>query len=187
MGELPPFNEQGVLPPGDYELSLNALEGSYLVTGGWREEWDAPWRRQLVRNLRTLVGQLRSVGITEIYADGSFVEDKPHPSDIDGYFVVADSDLYLSGELERLLNERDPFRAWTWDPDSRRYDPSTGKRQLPMWHEYHVELYPHWAGAACGIRDRHGNELEFPAAFRLSRRNWEPRGIIRIGGADDSD
>jgi hypothetical protein len=31
-----------------------------------------------------------------------------------------------------------------------------------------------------GIRDAFGNELEFPSAFRLSRRAYEPKGIVRI-------
>ncbi len=55
------------------------------------------------------------------------------------------------------------------------------KRQLPMWHQYRVELYPH-IGQLSGIQDRHGHELEFPAAFRQSRRDGRPKGIIRIGG-----
>ena len=54
------------------------------------------------------------------------------------------------------------------------------KKQLPMWHQYRVELYPHY-GQLSGIRDKFGNELEFPSAFRLSRRDGKPRGIIKIG------
>ncbi len=42
--------------------------------------------------------QLWPVGIREIYADGSFVEDKDHPNDIDGYFVCGLREL-ASGEL----------------------------------------------------------------------------------------
>ena len=48
-----------------------------------------------------------------------------------------------------------------------------------MWHEYRVELYPHYR-QFCGIRDEHGNELEFPAAFRLSRRENRPKGIVKL-------
>lgn len=49
-----------------------------------------------------------------------------------------------------------------------------------MWHQYRVELYPHFPGLSSGIHDRQGNELEFPSAFRQSRRDGEPRGIIQI-------
>ncbi len=48
-----------------------------------------------------------------------------------------------------------------------------------MWLQYRVELYPHY-GQPSGIRDKHGNELEFPSAFRLSRRDGQLRGIVKI-------
>ena len=49
-----------------------------------------------------------------------------------------------------------------------------------MWHKYRVELYPHLVGLGSGIRDRYGNELEFPSAFRQSRSDGKPRGIVKI-------
>ena len=49
-----------------------------------------------------------------------------------------------------------------------------------MWHRYRVEMYPHVAGLPSGIRDRRGNELEFPSAFRQSRRDGTPRGIVKV-------
>jgi hypothetical protein len=33
-----------------------------------------------------------------------------------------------------------------------------------------------------GVRDRLGNELEFPSAFRQSRRDGKARGIVKLGG-----
>ena len=50
-----------------------------------------------------------------------------------------------------------------------------------MWHQYCVELYPHY-GQPCGIRDKYGHELEFPSAFRQSRCDCKPKGIVKIGG-----
>jgi len=73
-----------------------------------------------------------------------------------------------------------PDKIWTWDPASRRPDPNSTKRQLPMWHQYRVELYPHFPGLMSGICDPFGNELEFPSAFRLSRRAYRPKGIVQI-------
>jgi hypothetical protein len=104
-----------------------------------------------------------------------------HPNDIDGYFVC-DLKTFASGELQRQLNLLDPHKVWTWDPAERRAFRGYPKKQLPMWHQYRVELYPHY-GQFSGIRDSFGNELEFPSAFRLSRRDGKPRGIIKIGGA----
>lgn len=180
---LPEFTNDGVLPPGNYVLSLEELALSPLVTGprsGESGNWDASWRRELVGNLAFMVRQLWRVGVTEIFVDGSFAEDKDHPNDIDGYFEC-DLKRLASGDLERELNLLDPHKVWTWAPESRRPFRGYPKKQLPMWHMYRVELYPH-VGQLSGIRDKYGNELEFPSAFRLSRRNGQPRGIIKIRG-----
>lgn len=184
MGMIPEFTEDGLLPPGDYEVTLDELRRSVLVVGprdrASYPNWDAGWRGKLVDNLAVMVGQLWRVGIADIFVDGSFAEDKDHPNDIDGYFVC-DLRRLASGELERELNLLDPHKVWTWDPASRRPYRGYPKKQLPMWHQYRVELYPHF-GQLSGIRDEFGNELEFPSAFRRSRRDGKPRGIVKIGG-----
>jgi hypothetical protein len=181
---LPLFTEDGLLPPGDYVLTLEELAQSRLVVGpddiDRYPNWDVQWRGTLVANLSVLVRQLWQVGITEIFVDGSFAEDKEHPNDIDGYFECELMRL-ASGALEQELNQLDPHKIWTWDPASRRPYRGYPKKQLPMWHAYRVELYPH-VGQLSGIRDQFGYELEFPSAFRQSRRDGKPRGIIKIGG-----
>ena len=181
MPLLPRFTRDGLLPPGDHALTIDELRESVLVLGPGEDHpnWDVAWRRRLVGNLRTLVIQLREVGVTEVSIDGSFVEDKDHPNDIDGYFVCTLQAL-ASGDLERELNLLDPYKAWTWDPKVRRPYPGCTKRQLPMWHRYRVELYPH-VGQLSGILDELGNEIEFPAAFRRSR-DGRLRGIVKISG-----
>jgi hypothetical protein len=70
--------------------------------------------------------------------------------------------------------------VWTWDANQRYPSAGGAKRQLPMWHKYHVELFPH-VGQFTGIRDVFGNERLFPSAFRQTR-NFEPKGIVKIGG-----
>lgn len=177
------FNADGLLPPRDYVLTLYELERSLLVVGPGAKHpnWDRQWRAYLVGNVRKLAGQLHQAGVTEIYIDGSFVEDTDHPGDIDGYFHCDMRD-YFSGELQRRLNLIAPDKIWIWTPATLRpspHDPSQYK--LPMWHKYRVELFPHW-GQLCGIRDAYGHELEFPSAFRQSRRGFKPKGIIKIGG-----
>ncbi len=183
MPNVPAFNADGLLPPGDYALTLQELRQSRLVTGpedpSAAPHWDASWRRRLVDNLEVLAGQLWRVGITDLFVDGSFAEDKDHPNDIDGYFVC-DLRQLISGELERDLNLLDPHKVWTWEPTRRRPYRGDPKKQLPMWHHYRVELYPHCTGLSSGICDELGNELEFPSAFRRSRRDGKPRGIIQI-------
>jgi hypothetical protein len=50
---LPAFAAEGVLPPGDYPLTVQELRSSFLVTGGdvHSPTWDGDWRRFLVGNL----------------------------------------------------------------------------------------------------------------------------------------
>jgi hypothetical protein len=177
---LPPFTADGLLPPGDFALTLNELKNSILVKRfiSSSSNWDEVWRAKLVDNLSILVNQLIQVGITEIFVDGSFVEDKEHPNDIDGYFACTVKQL-SSGELQRELNKLDPHKVWTWDPRSRVPYANSTKKQLPMWHRYRVELYPHF-GQGSGITDQFGHELQFPSAFRQSRRDHKEKGIIKI-------
>ena len=134
-------------------MTLEELYSSYLVKapGDGYPNWDYTWRKKLVDNLSFLVNQLWQIEITEIFIDGSFIEDKDHPKDLEGYFVCAFEDL-ISGKLEQDLNLLDPFKIWTWDPASRRPYHGYPKLQLPMWHRYRVELYPHF-GQSSGIRD----------------------------------
>ena len=182
MFELPAFTSEGLLPAGDYPLTLDQLEESIVVLGPSEPKicphWDAHWRHQLVTNLRPLAGQLWEVGIDEIYIDGSFVEDKDHPNDIDGYFAC-DAIQIASGELERELNKLDTYRSWTWDHTKRRPYKGYPKLQLPMWHAHRIELYPHFMGSIAGV-DTHGNSLEFPAYFRTCRRTGKQKGIVTL-------
>jgi hypothetical protein len=185
MTGVPHFDADGLLPAGDYELSLDELRASSLVLSpqdvSVRPNWDAAWRRRLVDNLAVLVGQLWNVGVTRIVINGSFVEDKDHPNDIDGYFEC-DFWRLARGALQRDLNMLDPHKIWAWDPASRRPYRGYTKAQLPMWHAYRVELYPHARGILSGLTDEFGNELEFPAAFRRSRRVGRVRGVVSIRG-----
>ena len=177
---LPPFNSDGLLPPRDYPMNFEQLRGCFLVQGSDKTgpNWDTAWRLQLANNLEILATQLWKVDVKRIYVNGSFVEDKDHPNDIDGYFECELTDL-ASGELQQKLNALDEHKVWTWDRSSRRAAPNSVKNQLPMWHIYRVELYPHF-GQASGITDEFGHQLQFPSAFRLSRREHKPKGIVLL-------
>jgi hypothetical protein len=175
------FDTRGLLPPGDYEVTFDELRKSLLVNGprGTARHWNKAWRAKLVDNAEILVDQLWAVGISDVFLDGSFVEDKPHPNDIDGYFVCSPF-VIADGSLVRSLNALDPKTSWTWDPRFRSKFKGYAKAQLPMWHAYRVEMYPHYSLGSSGIRDRFGNELSFPAAFRTQRGTDEPKGIVKI-------
>ena len=177
---LPPFDDAGLLPAGDYPLTLTQLRASYLVTGTGvvSATWDSAWRGHLADNLEIMATQLWQVGIEKIFIDGSFAEAKDHPNDVDGYFEC-DLKFFASGHLERALNALDPQHVWTWRLGSRRLDATSGKAQLPMWHHYRVELYPHF-NQPSGIRDEFGNQQTFPAAFRRTRAGHQPKGIVEL-------
>ena len=179
MSLLPHFNVHGILPPKDYRLTFDELRLSTVVQGnGTDPDWDIAWRLHLINQCEVMVQQLWQTGIDEIFLDGSFVEEKSHPNDIDGYFVC-DAFHFASGDLQRDLNALDTYKIWTWDPATRRSYRGYAKKQLPMWHRYRVELYPHF-GQPSGIRDQFGHELQFPSAFRQQRGSGTPKGVIQI-------
>ncbi len=196
---LPGFTSDGVLPVGDYELTIDGLRNSMLVLGNGGT-WDVEWRRELVDNLEILVIDLWSVGIENIFIDGSFVEEKPRPNDIDGYFEV-DRQLYEFGHLEPLLNSAHrknggTKKIWGWDvPFRRRRRDSVYKTELIMWHEFRVELHPHHDGKHTGIFDEYGNEMLYPAAFRKTKEPdgsgaYIQKGIVKLvksGNYHDQD
>lgn len=159
------------------------MRSSILVDGPderstWAQAWDGRWRAHLVDQAEIMCQQLWAVGIEDIYLDGSFTEAKAHPNDIDGYFDC-EVERVATGELQRELNKIDPERCWTWDPEQRRSYRGYTKKQLPMWHAYRVELYPHY-NQFTGITDEYGNPLTFPAAFRKRRRDNRAKGIVNV-------
>ncbi len=186
MSEIPKqFNSSGLLDPGTYEATFSQVESSVLVQGdGNSEFWDSPWRKELLGRAKVLVEQLWSVGIKDIFLDGLFVEDKDHPNDIDGYFDPKLS-MYDKDDMDKFekiisnLNSLDPHKVWDWDPRSRKPYRGYPKKQLPMWHFYRVEFYPHLKQET-GIKDENGHDLQFPSAFRQSRTGFKPKGILKI-------
>ena len=173
------FDARGVLPAGDYPMTLGGLRRSILIEGPpGRTMWDGPWREWLLDQFATLVGQLWGVGVGEIYLAGSFVSDRDRPGDIDGYFVCERA-AYKTRTLHRALNELGPFRHWTWRNEHRSPAPD-GRLKLPFWHHHRVELYPYYGQPRSGFLDRQGNDLATPDLFRMVRETHEPRGVVRL-------
>lgn len=180
---LPDFDVRGMLPPGDYPLTLAGLRDSALVGGpAGREGWDATWRAQLVDNLEVLAHQLWAVGVEEIYLGGSFASSAGRPQDLDGYFVC-ERLAYKARVLHDALNAQDPHRAWTWSREDRRPD-ERGRLRLPMWLRYRVELFPYYGQGHTNVSDGAGGDVNFPRLFRHAH-DGSPRGVIRLmPGAD---
>lgn len=172
---IPEFDARGLLPPGDYPITFSELRLSPLVENEL-EGWHRDWRLQLVNQAEVLIKQLWEVGVDTIVLDGSFVEDKLRPNDIDGYFTC---DATEFGRIVERLNALDPYKIWTWADDARQPYRGRGKRQLPMWHRYRVELFPYF-NQFTGIVDEHGQPLTFPSAFRLQRGTYEKKGVVQL-------
>ncbi len=151
-------------------MSIDDLRMSFLVTGspGFDAGWDVAHRLHLVNNLEIVAGQLWSVGVEEIYADGSFVEQKNRPNDVDGYFVCDLKD-YVSGNLERRLNRVDPLASWGWDAQHRV---SGGEWKLRR--NYQVEMFPYQSGTMLTPK------LEMSQAFRQTKHGSRSKGIIQL-------
>jgi hypothetical protein len=179
------FTPEGVLAPGTYDATFAEIRKSILVVGdGSSSTWNAAWRNKLLDNAEILVRQLWKVGVVDVFLDGSFVEDKDHPNDIDGYFdphlsMLNPTDMVKYQKIVSDLNNLDPHKIWDWNPQSRRAVKGFAKLQLPMWIIYRVELFPH-LNQGTGIKDAQGNDLMFPSAFRQSRHNFKPKGIVRV-------
>lgn len=72
---IPAFvHETGYLPPGDHTATLEEVEERY----GWTYR-----RRELLRELRSVVEGLREKGVKRVWIDGSFTTTKDRPQDVD--------------------------------------------------------------------------------------------------------
>lgn len=74
---IPEFTDDGLLPKGVYQATLEEVKKRF---------GDGIRRKQLLQNLETVLTQMGNCGVETVYLGGSFVTDKPRPSDIDGCF-----------------------------------------------------------------------------------------------------
>ena len=72
---IPPFNDNGYLPPGVHRATLEEAQERF---GHGSEQ-----RETLSQSLEWLVLLCRAAGIAKILLNGSFVTDRPEPNDLD--------------------------------------------------------------------------------------------------------
>ena len=75
MSVSPDFDENGNLPPGVYEVSLQDI--------GIRFTW-TDRRKKLFEGLKLAIDNLTKANVKKVWIDGSFVTSKDDPNDIDG-------------------------------------------------------------------------------------------------------
>lgn len=178
---IPPFDARGLLP-NDCEATLDELEESFLVTGGGvgSPGWNTSWRSYLARNLRVVAQTFwQAGGVGEIWIDGSFVEARDHPGDIDCLFTLDDIRDWATGAFQARLNEIEGEDLWDWSNARRRLYPGATIPKPPFWGKYRIEAFPEF-GRFCGITGPAGELLTFSQAFRQQRGTFERKGIVRL-------
>lgn len=71
---IPEFEKDGHLPAGIHLATMKEVEANFSNT---------IWRKELYTNLLQLVEDLKIIGCTAIYLDGSFTTKKRKPGDMD--------------------------------------------------------------------------------------------------------
>ncbi len=69
------FNSKGLLPPGIHVVTLEQLETNFT----WSNH-----RKKLFKKFKGAYKNLTRANVKKIWIDGSYVESKEHPNDIDG-------------------------------------------------------------------------------------------------------
>lgn len=77
---IPPYNDDGYLPPGIHPATLEEIAERF----GQESEL----RQVQMQSLRWLVDLARQVGVQRIVVNGSFVTDKLEPNDVDCVLLI---------------------------------------------------------------------------------------------------
>jgi hypothetical protein len=97
---IPPFDQQGNLPPGEHHCTWDELENRYATTNH---------RIFLLNGLYAALENLNVAGCRTVWINGSFISDKPQPNDYDACW---DSDQVDPDLLDpTLLNFAHPRNA----------------------------------------------------------------------------
>ncbi|NER37518.1 MAG: hypothetical protein F6J93_26745 [Oscillatoria sp. SIO1A7] len=98
--EIPPFDENGNLPPGVHWADWSDFKERFGTT---------PRRIGLIPGLEAVMEQLKAAGCRTIYINGSFVTNKPDPKDFDACWDRDDVDIdYLRKNAPIVLNFYNP-------------------------------------------------------------------------------
>ncbi len=98
---IPPFDDNGFLPPGIHPASLDEIEGRF----GSSTEIRQSQFQSILWLLEIIEGQ---PGIVRIILNGSFATDLPEPNDVDCVILV-DETFDAEGSIANLLDDGLPF------------------------------------------------------------------------------
>ncbi len=92
---IPPFQDNGYLPPGLHEASLDEVEARFGL--------ESEIRRAQMESIRWLVELAKSAKIVRLVINGSFVTDSYEPNDVDCVVLLGPDDLRDFDAEEELL------------------------------------------------------------------------------------
>ena len=92
---IPPFDDNGNLPPGIYFSEWSEFQQRFGTTSK---------RQRMIKGLSTVMEQLKAAGCRIIYINGSFVTNKTNPNDFDACWDRDNVDIdYLRKNAPTLL------------------------------------------------------------------------------------
>jgi len=99
---IPAFQHDGNLPPGIHNAGWPEVAAHFGLN---------PHRRRLLGGLYQVLLKLSAAGCETVYLDGSFITEKPTPSDFDGAWELHNVDLQRLHALEPVLFDFSNQRA----------------------------------------------------------------------------
>ena len=96
---MPPFNDNGNLPSGIYDLLWSDFEEKFATNES---------RRRLTLGLKRALILLAQAGCQLVYVGGSFVTSKEYPNDFDAWY----DDMPISyGTLDPIFDDREALKV----------------------------------------------------------------------------
>ena len=142
---IPAFGADGILPPGIHTSTLDEFEARFAIT---------VVRRMMFIKLKQLITDLREIGCTAIYIDGSFTTIKRIPGDMDICWEDRGIDYNLAFTKMPIL-----------------FDFTNGRRNQQL--TYNADIFPaHLMEGASGIY--------FIDFFQKDKATGNPKGIVQI-------
>ena len=82
---IPPFNDDGYLPPGTHPATLDEIAERFGS--------ESELRRVQMESIRWMVEIAERAGVTRIVLNGSFATNQEEPNDVDCVLLVSPDDL----------------------------------------------------------------------------------------------
>jgi hypothetical protein len=143
---IPAFEKEGYLPAGIHLATLDEVETRFSYT---------IWRKKLFTHLLKLIADLKTIGCTAIYLDGSFTTTRRIPSDMDICWEDEGIDSDIAEILMPILFEENKYRK---------------ERQQ---RKYMADIFP--ANIIEG-----GSGVPFLEFFQKDKATGKPKGIVKI-------